>query len=112
MAYTEIESEHILEKFDRIIRAQNRSIYSLSNDSGVSYGAIHKWRKSKSMPTLAVLSNLCRVLNVSVASLLSPDDDPIEIDESEKELLALWSGIDSDAKNAMISLLKSLQKCR
>lgn len=112
MAYTELDSELIFEKFDKILSVQERSIYSLANDAGVSYGAIYKWRKYKSMPTLKMLESICRVLNVSVASLLSSSDDMIDIDEREKDLLDLWNGIDNEAKEAVILLLKSLQKCR
>lgn len=112
MSYTVLDSEKIFDKFDKIMTAQERSIYSLANDSGVTCGAIYKWRKSKTMPTLKMLDSICKVLNVSVASLLSSHDDPTEIDESEKELLELWNGIDCDTKTAVVLLLKSLQRCR
>lgn len=111
MAYTELDSKRIFEKFDKILTAQGWSIYSLSNEANVNCCTIYKWRKTKSMPTLGMLDSVCKILNISVASLLSLGEVP-EIDESEKELLDLWSGIDNNAKVALISLMKSLQRSR
>lgn len=55
--------------------AQNLTQMNLADAMGVSYQAVSNWERGNSMPDISKLEDLCRVLKISVNSLLGMEDE-------------------------------------
>lgn len=67
----------IVIKLNEILEEKEISLYQLAQDSGVSYGSLHKLakRKTQSSISLPMLSKICAVLGCTPGDLLQFQDD-------------------------------------
>jgi len=104
------ESKLIYERVDKTMKRQGTTIYALALKAEVSHATIYKWRDTHSMPSIHLLKNICRALDIKFQDILIDDDQLIHLDENEKEFFAEWRKLEQGQKLALMEAMKSMIK--
>ena len=98
------------ERISELRKNKNMTQEDLSNRMGVSPQAVSKWENNISCPDINILSELAKVLGISVDGLLSDDDHkdtyivPFEARKDINKMLLKLNVISSDGDKVKMNL--------
>ncbi len=101
----------IVEKIDKIRVARGWSIYKLAQVAGVSQQTIQKWLSGESLPTLTTLELISEAFEMTLAELVSRDEDEMIVATPEtKEMFDAWITLSKNQKDAVKKMIKSYKE--
>lgn len=100
----------IYNKVEHLLKERGWSIYELAKKANVPANTIYHWRDRKSSPTLALLVAICDALNIKLTNFLLDDEELISLADDQRQLLNLWRDLSQEQQNAIINLMKSMNR--
>lgn len=97
----------VLEKIEQRLQDRGWSIYRLAQEAGISYNTLSNlWRRGNE-PKLETLEAICRGFGISMVEFFKEADDEVSVlDADQKELLAHWSTLSYEQKEALLTFLR------
>ena len=85
----------------RLIRGWSK--YRLSKLSGIPVSTAATWKKCKVSPRIDKVEEICDAFNITLSEFFRTevDDNAKVLSDEESDLLARWSGLTSEEKNAV-----------
>lgn len=83
------------------------SEYRLAKEAGVAQTTITNLFKRNNLPSLPTLEAICKAFDITLAQFFM-EDDPIELTQSQKDLLMKWNSLTSEQKKIMQTLLNTI----
>ena len=84
--------------------------YRLSQLTGISQSSIGKNIAKESLPTMPTVEKICDALGVTMAQFFAGKDVPVNLSESQQEVLKIWDGLDEKEQAVVMAMLRGLQK--
>ena len=104
-----MNSEEIFEKVERLRKDKGMTIFTLSNEAGISHSTLYSWQRRKTMPSIEVLEKLAEALGTTLSKLLF-SFEANELNEEQKRVMELWAGLNREQKNAAFAMLRTMAK--
>ena len=76
--------------------------------AGVSHSVLDNWKKRQTIPSVAVLEDLCEVLNITVSQLLEEDDAEYNRPDTQR-LLVAWQELKEEDKRIVFDLINNMK---
>lgn len=104
--------DNIKRKIKNIMKSQGVSIYKLAIDADISDTCIRNWFNGRNYtPSLRSLEKICAALGYNVVQLLLDEGSVFyPNDEETEKLLALWTKLKTNQKEAVIELIETFTK--
>lgn len=99
--------EAVLLKIKDLIKAKGLTIYKLTELAGLSENTIYNWYNKGSEPTLRALDAICPFLGVSLAYLVSTNDNYTNTFQ-EMELIKYFRNLSENKREALLGLVKEM----
>jgi len=99
----------ILKRINQMRLDRNWSIYRLSVESGIAQSTLTNMFNRETLPSITTLECLCEAFGISLSVFFAEGTGEIQPND-EKELISLYAGVSDEAKQAVLSLLRELQK--
>ena len=100
---------NVLRKINKLRDERDWSIYRLSVESGVSQSTLTNMFNRRTLPSITTLECICSAFGMTMSEFFE-EEKPIDSEAAEKELLSLYRSSSSEAKIAVLSLLRELSK--
>lgn len=97
--------ERVLLKIKELIKARGLTIYKLTELAGLSENTIYNWYNKGAEPTLRALDAICPFLGISLAYLVSTDENYTNTFQ-EIELLKHYRNLPENKKEVLLGLVK------
>jgi transcriptional regulator with XRE-family HTH domain len=88
--------------------ARGLSQTALAARLGVSQGEVSNWELGKRQITLDRLATFARVLDCSIADLLTDEDNPARLSSQDAILVESFRAVPLDARPYVLSMVRSL----
>lgn len=92
------------------VQKRDMSKYRLSQLTGISQSSIGKIIAKESLPTMPTVEKICDALGVTMAQFFAGKDVPVNLSESQQEVLKIWDGLDEKEQAVVMAMLRGLQK--
>ncbi len=91
------------------LNSRHISIYELAKRSNISDACIRNWYSKRNYePSLSSICQVCEVLGISLSQLFVDNDENLfPITEEEKHLLELWSKLNNEEKDTVLTVIKT-----
>ena len=101
---------NILRKINKIRLDRGWSVYRLSVESGISQSTLTNMFNRETLPSITTLECLCNAFGITMSEFFREEYEENAPIQSEKELLELFSKLNSQEKNSTLVLLRSIAK--
>ena len=99
---------NVLERIEQMRLSRNWSEYELSKRADLPQTTINTWYRKQQVPTLYSLDKLSEAFGVTLSELLADENDPMEISETDHEMLRLFHCLRPDQQKCLMNFLESL----
>lgn len=99
--------ELLLSRIKELMKAKGLSIFKLTELAGLSENTIYNWYNKGSEPSIHALKAICPFLDVSLAFLLSENENDIKTYQ-EIDLVKYFRNLSEDKKEALLNLIKTM----
>ena len=82
--------------------------YQLAERSGLPQSTISSWYRKHMVPTLPSLEKICSAFSITLSQLFAEGDAPVDLTESQKELLQRWSKLSPAQQEAIFTLIDKM----
>ena len=100
---------NVLRKINRLREERDWSIYRLSVESGVSQSTLTNMFNRRTLPSITTLECICSAFGMTMSEFFE-EEKTVSAEVAEKELLSLYRSSSSEAKKAVLALLRELSK--
>lgn len=98
---------NVLEKIEEERLSRNWSEYTLAKNSGITPSTISTWYRRNLQPSISSIEKICKGLDISLSQFFaSPDDNCVNLTDSQQEILNIWKCLNEEQKGATIKMLK------
>ena len=94
----------IVKRIKKLKDDKGWTTYRLSLESGVSANTIHNWWQKKSVPTVALLKQICDSLGVTLSYFFS-DGNLVELTPCLKTLVDKWQTLTKEERTIVQSVI-------
>ena len=96
--------ERVKQRIKEIIERRGVSIYALAEKADLTEACIRNWyTKRNYTPSLEAIDKICRALDISVALLMSEENEEmLPVGEEEKALLKNWADLEEKQKKVIL----------
>lgn len=101
--------KELLDKIEKARKEKGLSIYKLTELSGLSENTIYNWYNKNSKPTIYALQAVCNVLDVSLASFFSNNENAT-LSEQEETLIYGFRRLSTNQKKLFLQVLNEFNK--
>ena len=98
----------ILATIDQMRRERGWTEYRLAEESGLPQTTISSWYRSTKKPSVYSLEKICQAFGITMAQLFSENSEPVELTESQRQMLDRWSRLTPAQQEAFLRLLDVL----
>ena len=102
--------DYIADNIIALCKKRDMSKYRLSQLTGISQSSIGKIIAKESLPTMPTVEKICDALGVTMAQFFAGKDVPVNLSESQQEVLKIWDDLDEKEQAVVMSMLRGLQK--
>ena len=98
-----------MDALDRIRQLRDErkwSNYKLSQKSEVSQTTLSNMFKRNTLPSIATLEAICRGFDITLSQFFADENEPVPLNDEQRELLRLWWALSAEEKSAFITLMK------
>jgi transcriptional regulator with XRE-family HTH domain len=97
----------VLEKILKYRKERDWTEYELAKRSDLPQSTISSWYRKNMQPSLASLDKIASAFGLTLAQMLSEDDNIIA-SEDEKALLHEWNRLEPEQQGHLLDFLRSL----
>lgn len=100
-----------MEILDRIAQLRNKrgwSNYRLAKEAGISENSLNNLFRRNNLPTIPTLESICKGLGITLSQFFAEGGEPIELSESQREMLQTWNALNEEQKNTLLEFLKKI----
>jgi len=97
---------NVLEKIGELRDERSWSNYRLSKISGVSQTTIRNMFTRNTLPGIATLESICKGFGVTLSQFFADNNDPVLLNDEQRELLKIWGTLSAEQKSAFFILIK------
>ena len=94
-------------KIDQLRTERKWTVYRLSEESGISQSAIHKWFDTKATPTIDALEQICEAFRITLAEFFLGENGLVELTGDRKSLFDKWSLLSKSQQVAVLGVINS-----
>lgn len=99
---------NVLDRIEKERLSRNWSEYTLAKNSGITPSTISTWYRRNLQPSISSIEKICKGLDISLSQFFSsPDDNCVNLTDSQQEILDVWKYLNEEQKDATIKMLKS-----
>ena len=95
----------VQKRIKELMQERGWSDYRLAKESGLAHSTIANIFSRNNLPTLPTLEAVCKAFGITLAQFFTDGDSPSPFTEEQKQLLAKWSTLSDDQKNALLHLM-------
>ena len=81
------------------------SAYRLAKESGLAHSTIANIFTRNNLPTLPTLEAVCNAFGITLMQFFTDEDSPSLFTDEQQQLLAKWSTLSEDKKEALLHLM-------
>ena len=98
----------VLDRIEKERLSRNWSEYTLAKTSGITPSTISTWYRRNLQPSISSIEKICKGLDISLSQFFaSPDDQCVNLTDSQQEILDVWKYLNENQKDATIKMIKS-----
>lgn len=97
-----------LDRIKQLRDERNWSNYQLSKISGVSQTTLRNMFTRNTLPGIATLETLCKGFGITLSQFFAEGDEPVDLDNEQREMLNRWSTLSKEQKSALLELIKNM----
>ena len=97
------------ERIKDLLNERGWTPYRLAKESGLPDATVSNCFRRNTMPTIPTLEAICKGFKITLAQFFS-DGDMVEMSPELNELFKNWVNLTSDQKEAVLILLKSMNR--
>ena len=102
-----VDNQKILEKIAEARKKKGLTVYKLTELANLSANTIYNWYNKGASPTIAALSSVCNILDISLPHLLSTTEKEY-LSAQEEVLIEEYKKLTSQQRQLIIDLIKEL----
>lgn len=99
----------VLARLRELLNERGWTEYRLSKECGLAQSTIGNIYRRNTVPSLATLETLCHGLGITMAQFFS-EGDLVELTPELKELNKVWMVFTPEQREAMLQMMKAVQK--
>ena len=88
----------VIQHITELCRKRNWSYYRLAKESGIPYSTINNMIHRTNIPSIPTLQKICSGFGITLADFFSDDSMLFQLNDQQRELLALYSELTSEEK--------------
>lgn len=98
----------VLKRLEDLMRQRGLNEHQLSQRCGVPPTTINSWFRRGHNPSISTLESLCEGLGITLSEFFYEGDSDCPLTQEQRELLAKWSRLSPEQKQAFLRLIDSL----
>ena len=98
----------ILEAITRYREERGWTEYQLAERSWLPQSTISSWYRKNMIPTVPSLEKICTAFGITLSRLFAEGDEPVSLNEPQKELLERWSRLNRERQSAVLTLIDKM----
>jgi len=102
-------AKDIIERIRQLCNRKHITTYKLIEKSKVSRTTMYNMMERESMPTLPVLFNICKGLDITPAQFFT-ETEIYELTQEEKELIETYRNLDDQHKERVTAYLQGIRE--
>ena len=99
---------NILNRLESLMKQRGLNERELSLRSGIPPTTINSWFRREYNPSIFTLESLCEGLGITLSEVFYEGDSDCPLTQEQRELLAKWSRLSPEQKQAFLRLIDSL----
>lgn len=99
----------VLARLRELLNERGWTEYRLSKECGLAQSTIGNIYRRNTVPSLATLETLCNGLGITMAQFFA-EGDLVELTPELKELNKVWMVFTPEQREAMLQMMKAVQK--
>ena len=103
-------SMDILKKINKMRLDRNWSIYRLSIESDIPQSTLTNMFNRETLPSITTLSSICSAFGISLSDFFAEENSSNEYSSSDKKFLDMFNSASKEAREAILCLLREINK--
>lgn len=99
----------VLARMRQLLDERGWTEYRLSKECGLAQSTIGNIYRRNTVPSLATLETVCKGFGITMAQFFA-ENDLMELTPEMKELNEVWMGFTLEQREAMLQMMKAVQK--
>lgn len=97
------------ERLRRLLRERGWTEYRLAKKCGLNQSTIANIYRRNTVPSITTLDAICKGFGITLSQFFA-DEERVELTPELKEVFDCWVNLTLDQKNALIQLLKAMNR--
>jgi len=98
----------ILERIKSLRDERGLSNYKLARKADISENSLNNLFRRNNLPTIPTLEALCNGLGITLSQFFATDSEPVELSDSQREMLTTWDSLTVEQKETLLEFLKKI----
>ncbi|MCL2575758.1 MAG: helix-turn-helix domain-containing protein [Defluviitaleaceae bacterium] len=99
----------VLERITQMKNQRGWSNYKLAKEAGLPEGSLNNLFRLNHQPSMATLDAICKGFGISLSQFFAQNGEAITLNKEQKDLLDIWSALNTNQRTSLLDLLKSMQ---
>ena len=100
----------ILKRINKMRLERNWSIYRLSIESDIPQSTLTNMFNRETLPSITTLSSICKAFGISLSEFFAEENLSNEYSSSDKKFLDMFNSASKEAREAILCLLREINK--
>ena len=98
----------ILERIKALRDERGWSNYRLAREAGISENSLNNLFRRNNLPTIPTLESICNGLGITLSQFFAQGGEPVELNDSQREMLVTWDSLTAEQKETLLQFLKKI----
>ena len=96
----------VLKRIEQLRSDRGWSNYKLAQVAGVSQTTLRNMFTRNTQPSIATLESICAGFGITLPQFFASDNEPVILDDDQKNMLETWAGLTEAQKKALLTLIR------
>ena len=96
----------VLKRIEQLRSDRGWSNYKLAQIAGVSQTTLRNMFTRNTQPSITTLESICKGFGITLSQFFASDNEPVILDDDQKNMLETWAGLTEEQKEALLILIR------
>lgn len=96
----------ILNRIKQLSDERGWSNYKLAKEAHIAESSLNNLFRLNNQPTISTLESICNGFGITLSQFFSEGNEPVVLNEEQREMLDVWNTLKQDQKAALLEFLK------
>lgn len=103
-----MDDNFVLDRIEELCREKSMSHYRLALKSGIHQSSLSTLLHRRSTPNVFTLDKICKGFDITLAQFFSPNDQHVDLTESEEHILTMWDNLGDIEKKMVTAYIEGM----